>query len=140
MPKPGTKMNNTHEVQYLIFKIYKDILKGYNFSKAMEKLQRNGYNTSIDTSKCTYDTNKKYYYDALKMLKVDQSEIDDLRTLFYQRMEHLYKESLEANDRTNALGTLKEMSKLMGLAVDKVDVTTTNVVDIKFGFNEKEED
>ena len=139
MARLGEKHNSPQEVDYLRFLIYKDILNGYNYTKVVEKLKRNGYGTSIDTSNYKLSTYKNYYWDALKMLKVDQSEIDELRTLFYQRYENLYNEAMENNDRLTALNTLNSMNKMMGLTTEKVDVTTKSVVDIKFGFDDNGE-
>lgn len=139
MARLGEKHNSSYEVNHLRYLIYKDILNGYNYTKVVEKLQRNGYNTSIDTSEYKKSTYKQYYWEALKMLKVDQSEIDELKTLFYQRYENLYNEAMEANDRLTALNTLNAMNKMMGLTTEQIDVKTTSVVDIKFGFGDKEE-
>lgn len=135
------KKNSSVEVEHLRFLMYKDVLKGYNYTKIINKLKRNGYGTSIDTREYCASALDKLYHEVLQMLKLDQSKIDDMRTLFYQRYEDIYQEAMEAGDRTTALNTLNSMNKMMGLTVDKVDLTTKSVVEIKFGFNaDKEEE
>lgn len=133
---------SAHSQDKLLYAIYIDILNGFNYSRTMDKLNSNGY---ADIGyKNTKDLGKEgkdhLYKNALKMLKIDHSEIDDMRALFYERYEKLYQDAVTNNDRTTALNTLNAITKFAGLLVDKVDVTSKNVIEIKFGFEPDNEE
>lgn len=130
-----------HSLDKLRFAIYIDILNGYNYTRVLEKLGRNGYEGEgyKDTKDMDLTRKEKLYKEALDMLKVDEKQIKDMRTLFYQRYEKLYENAMEVNDRSTALNCLNSITKFAGLLVDKVDVTTRSVIDIKFGFDDDNE-
>ena len=139
--KSGRRRRND-ALEGLKFAIYKDILDGYNYGRVIRKMESDGYESQcpVKTSEMTLEMKRIVYKDALQKLRVDQSEIDDLRTLYYQRYEKLYQEALESGDRQTALSTLNSMTKMMGLMTEKKDVTLKSVVDVKFGFNDDSEE
>ena len=85
----------------------------------------------------------KVISDAYAMAKTELDEQrDKQRELFYQRLLTLFNESMEANDRQNALKALDMFARFGGL-YDKVKVeisgNLTENVNISFGFSEDKE-
>lgn len=119
--------------------ICKDIINGYTMRSVVSKLKKNGYN-GLKTEHLGNDALEGYYREAVRDLRVEfGNEREKLRDAAYERYLNIYKTSMEANDRTNAINSLKEMSRLLGLNnPDTVQVNNHIIVD--FGFDESDDE
>lgn len=126
----------------LIYRITSDIIEGANRETVVRKMKNDKYNMSFKTSDYTDNTIIKMYKEAHRWLKVEQEgDKDQLRNVFYERYLNLYKNSLQANDRTNALATLKEMTRMLGLnEPDKLNIKEDRRIIIDFGFEDNGND
>lgn len=126
----------------LIYRITSDIIEGASRQTVIKKMKDNGYNMSFNTSDYTDNTIIKMYKEAHRWLKVEQEgDKDQLRNVFYERYLNLYKNSLQANDRTNALATLKEMTRMLGLnEPEKLNIKEDRRIIIDFGFEDNGDD
>ena len=126
----------------LIYRITSDIIEGANREFVVRKMKNNEYNMSFKTSEYADNTIIKMYKEAHRWLKVEQDgDKDQLRNVFYERYLNLYKNSLQANDRTNALATLKEMTRMLGLnEPDKLNIKEDRRIIIDFGFEDNGND
>lgn len=122
----------------LIYRITSDIIEGANRETVVRKMKNNEYNMSFKTSEYADNTIVKMYKEAHRWLKVEQDgDKDQLRNVFYERYLNLYKNSLQANDRTNALATLKEMTRMLGLnEPEKLNIKEDKKIIIDFGFED----
>ena len=93
---------------------------------------------SFKTSEYADNTILRMYKEAHRWLKVEQEgDKEQLRDIFYERYLNLYKNSLQANDRTNALATLKEMTRMLGLnEPEKLNIKEDRKIIIDFGFED----
>lgn len=126
----------------LIYRITSDIIEGANRETVVRKMKNNEYNMSFKTSDYADNTIMKMYKEAHRWLKVEQEgDKDQLRNVFYERYLNLYKNSLQANDRTNALATLKEMTRMLGLnEPEKLNIKEDRRIIIDFGFEDNGND
>lgn len=126
----------------LIYRITSDIIEGANRETVVRKMKNNEYNMSFKTSDYADNTIIKMYKEAHRWLKVEQDgDKDQLRNVFYERYLNLYKNSLQANDRTNALATLKEMTRMLGLnEPEKLNIKEDRRIIIDFGFEDNGND
>ena len=126
----------------LIYRITSDIIEGANRETVVRKMKNNEYNMSFKTSDYADNTIMKIYKEAHRWLKVEQEgDKDQLRNVFYERYLNLYKNSLQANDRTNALATLKEMTRMLGLnEPEKLNIKEDRRIIIDFGFEDNGND
>lgn len=126
----------------LIYRITSDIIEGASRGTVVRKMKNNEYNMSFKTSEYADNTIIKMYKEAHRWLKVEQDgDKDQLRNVFYERYLNLYKNSLQANDRTNALATLKEMTRMLGLnEPDKLNIKEDRRIIIDFGFDDNGND
>lgn len=141
--KPKRKGSIT-DVAYneLIYRITSDIIEGASRGTVVRKMKNNEYNMSFKTSEYADNTIVKMYKEAHRWLKVEQDgDKDQLRNVFYERYLNLYKNSLKANDRTNALATLKEMTRMLGLnEPEKLNIKEDRRIIIDFGFDDNGND
>ena len=141
--KPKRKGSIT-DVAYneLIYRITSDIIEGASRGTVVRKMKNNEYNMSFKTSEYADNTIVKMYKEAHRWLKVEQDgDKDQLRNVFYERYLNLYKNSLQANDRTNALATLKEMTRMLGLnEPEKLNIKEDRRIIIDFGFEDNGND
>lgn len=137
----NTKIN-THAKKELVYRIAKDIVNGLSRSKVVKKMKDDGYDLSFKTSEYTDGSMSTAYDDAVKMLKVEfDGKKDELRNVVYERYLNLYNEALQANDRTNALATLKEMTRMLGLNEPELyNIKEDKRIIIDFGFDNNDED
>lgn len=137
----NTKIN-THAKKELVYRIAKDIVNGLSRSKVVKKMKDDGYYMSFKTSEYTDGSMSTAYDDAVKMLKVEfDGKKDELRNVVYERYLNLYNEALQANDRTNALATLKEMTRMLGLNEPELyNIKEDKRIIIDFGFDNNDED
>ena len=121
----------------LMYRMTTDIIEGANREKVINKLKNNGYNMAFKTSDYNESTMLKMYKEAHRWLKVEHDgDKQELRNLFYERYLNLYENSLKSNDRTNALATLKEMTRMLGLnEPEKLDIKEDKRIIIDFGFD-----
>lgn len=133
---------NTHAKKELVYRIAKDIVNGLSRSKVVKKMKDDGYHMSFKTSEYTDGSMSTAYDDAVKMLKVEfDGKKDELRNVVYERYLNLYNEALQANDRTNALATLKEMTRMLGLNEPELyNIKEDKRIIIDFGFDNNDED
>lgn len=126
----------------LLYRITSDIIEGANRETVLRKMKNNLYKMSFKTSDYTDNTILKMYKEAHRWLKVEQEgDKEQLRNVFYERYLNLYKNSLQANDRTNALATLKEMTRMLGLnEPEKLNIKEDRRIIIDFGFEDNGND
>ena len=72
-----------------------------------------------------------------------EEKIEEQRHMMYNRILAVYNDSINSNDRVNALKALDQLSKLIGLYDNKQKVelsgNLTETVNISFGFTEEKE-
>ena len=122
----------------LMYRMASDIIEGANRETVVRKMKNDEYNMSFKTSEYADNTILRMYKEAHRWLKVEQEgDKDELRNIFYERYLNLYKNSLQANDRTNALATLKEMTRMLGLnEPEKLNIKEDRKIIIDFGFED----
>lgn len=125
----------------IVYRIYIDLVNGLTKYEIMHKLNTDAYPDATSD----YGDSQKYKLidDAFKMAKEECSEkLEQQREMMYNRLLGVYNDSMTAGDRQNALKSLDQLSKLIGLydTKQKVELSgnLTNEVTISFGFdNEK---
>ena len=122
----------------LMYRMASDIIEGANRETVVRKMKNDEYNMSFKTSEYADNTILRMYKEAHRWLKVEQEgDKDELWNIFYERYLNLYKNSLQANDRTNALATLKEMTRMLGLnEPEKLNIKEDRKIIIDFGFED----
>ena len=122
----------------LMYRMASDIIEGANRETVVRKMKNDEYNMSFKTSEYADNTILRMYKEAHRWLKVEQEgDKDELRNIFYERYLNLYKNSLQANDRTNALATRKEMTRMLGLnEPEKLNIKEDRKIIIDFGFED----
>lgn len=122
----------------LMHRMTTDIIEGANRATVVRKMKNNEYNMSFKTSDYADNTIIRMYKEAHRWLKVEQEgDKDELRNIFYERYLHLYRNALQSNDRTNALATLKEMTRMLGLnEPEKLNIKEDRRIIIDFGFED----
>lgn len=122
----------------LMHRMTTDIIEGANRETVVRKMKNNEYNMSFKTSDYADNTILRMYKEAHRWLKVEQEgDKEQLRDIFYERYLNLYKNALQANDRTNALATLKEMTRMLGLnEPEKLNIKEDRKIIIDFGFED----
>lgn len=133
------RLNNAQadELDYLV---KQDILLGFNGGDVVRKFKNNGYGETYNTSVYTKEAAMRIYKRILSDMRIDyEGKKEELRKLVYERYTKIYNEAISNNDRTNAIGAMKEMVRLLGLA-EPDRVQTENKIVIDFGFDDTGED
>ena len=132
--KKVNKVRPKFEREEIVELIVCDLLNGLSRYKILLKLDRDsyeGYNTSVFSRSKKYELVSEAYEKCKIPLAEDRQK---QRELFIARYEDILEECRDQRDRQNAIATLKEMGKLLGLyEPEKVDITGNMNVEISFG-------
>ena len=127
----------------VVIAVWIDLCNGVSRHDIMQKLDNDMMVEGVETSKLTKSMRYKIISDAYAMAKAELDEQrDKQRELFYQRLLTVFNESMEANDRQNALKALDMFARFGGLYdKEKVEISgnLTETVNISFGFTEEKE-
>ena len=127
----------------VVIAVWIDLCNGVSRHDIMQKLDSDLMVEGVETSKLTKSMRYKIISDAYAMAKAELDEQrDKQRELFYQRLLTVFNESMEANDRQNALKALDMFARFGGLYdKEKVEISgnLTETVNISFGFSEDKE-
>ena len=127
----------------VVIAVWIDLCNGVSRHDIMQKLDNDMMVEGVETSKLTKSMRYKVISDAYAMAKAELDEQrDKQRELFYQRLLTVFNESMEANDRQNALKALDMFARFGGLYdKEKVEISgnLTETVNISFGFTEEKE-
>ena len=127
----------------VVIAVWIDLCNGVSRHDIMQKLDNDMMVEGVETSKLTKSMRYKVISDAYAMAKAELDEQrDKQRELFYQRLLTVFNESMEANDRQNALKALDMFARFGGLYdKEKVEISgnLTETVNISFGFSEEKE-
>jgi L-fucose isomerase-like protein len=112
--------------------IYNDICNGATYTNCLNKLMNDDYEVGHKYSESRAD---KLIQMARKLIRQDfEEDRKEIKARLYVAIQDVFNECREANDRSNALKALDQISKLLGLnEPDKIDMRLQNV-DINFGF------
>lgn len=125
----------------VVIAVWIDLCNGVSRHDIMQKLDSDLMVEGVETSKLTKSMRYKVISDAYAMAKAELDEQrDKQRELFYQRLLTVFNESMEANDRQNALKALDMFAKFGGLYnnTQKVELSgnLTQDITINFGLEE----
>lgn len=119
---------------------YKDedtkILIGY-----IEELLLKGTHPTVIQKMMSKEMNIGYAYSKpllgyVEKLMSKKLEDDVSKTLNGKRLLQVYKDAMAANDYKNAIAALKEINKIMGYDVQKVELTT-NTYQLNFDYGDE---
>lgn len=112
--------------------IYNDICNGATYTNCLNKLMNDDYEVGHKYSESRAD---KLIQMARKLIRQDfEEDRKEIKARLYVAIQDVFNECREANDRSNALKALEQISKLLGLnEPDKIDMRLQNI-DIDFGF------
>lgn len=112
--------------------IYNDICNGATYTNCLNKLMNDDYEVGHKYSESRAD---KLIQMARKLIRQDfEEDRKEIKARLYVAIQDVFNECREANDRSNALKALDQISKLLGLnEPDKIDMRLQNI-DIDFGF------
>lgn len=100
----------------IIEEIVCDIINGTPKSDCIAKLKEGLYDAQEGKQIKDSPNHNAYYNAAIARIQADmQDDREKNLALMIGRMENLYKEAMEANDRYGALNALKEIAKIQGL-------------------------
>ena len=127
----------------VVIAVWIDLCNGVSRHDIMQKLENDLMLEGVETSRLTKSMKYKIISDAYAMAKEElEEQRDKQRELFYQRLLTVFNESMEANDRQNALKALDMFARFGGLYdKEKVELSgnLTETVNISFGFSEDKE-
>ena len=127
----------------VVIAVWIDLCNGVSRHDIMQKLDNDMMVEGVETSRLTKSMRYKIISDAYAMAKEElEEQRDKQRELFYQRLLTVFNESMEANDRQNALKALDMFARFGGLYdKEKVELSgnLTQDVNISFGFAEDKE-
>lgn len=128
--KGATSVRKDEVVNHL----YNDMCDGCTYSNMMNKLMNDYYNVGHKYSESRADA---LISEARRLIRKDfENDRQEIKARLYIAIQDVFNECREANDRSNAIKCLDQISKLLGLnEPDKIDMRLQNV-DINFGFNE----
>lgn len=125
----------------VVIAVWIDLCNGVSRHDIMQKLDSDLMVEGVETSKLTKSMRYKVISDAYAMAKAELDEQrDKQRELFYQRLLTVFNESMEANDRQNALKALDMFARFGDLYnnTQKVELSgnLTQDITINFGLEE----
>ena len=121
--------------------IYNDILHGYSQSMLLDKLQNGGY-TEEGGSKYNGTTAYAVIKEARDMLSYDfEQDKPYLKQILYNKLNDIYTDCRDANDRYNAIQALNAIAKITGVldSGNKINIESKGDIKISFGFNNEDE-
>lgn len=112
--------------------IYNDICNGATYTNCLNKLMNDDYEVGHKYSESRADA---LITEARRLIRQDfEEDRKEIKARLYVAIQDVFNECREANDRSNALKCLEQISKLLGLnEPDKIDMRLQNI-DIDFGF------
>ena len=124
----------------VVILIWCDLCNGLTRCDIMQKLDNNMYD-DIETSKLSKSMRYKVISDAYEMAKSElEEQREKQRELFYSRLTTVFNDSMQANDRQNALKALEMFAKFGDLYDNKQKVeisgNLTQDININFGLEE----
>lgn len=132
------KMAISIQREALLDEVMCDLLNGMSKFQVQRKLQEKLYDSQVKDKEPSPNSINGIIRDAYKRCQLELKENrDEQRALMYSRILSIYENAVEANDRTNALRALDQLTNLMGLdEPEKVDVNMNNFklrVNVSFG-------
>ena len=114
--------------------IYNDLCNGATYTNCLNKLMNDYYEVGHKYSESRADA---LISEARRLIRKDfEEDRKEIKARLYVAIQDIFNECREANDRSNALKALDQISKLLGLnEPDKIDMRLQNV-DINFGFED----
>lgn len=114
--------------------VYNGIMQGFNQSNLMKYLMEDLWATG---TKHTWRDAQKLISDVRVKIREDfKAQHDTLRETQMARLEDLYYESRENNDRFGALNVIKEINKMTGLyEPTKIEAKIEGDITIDFGLD-----
>lgn len=114
--------------------IQKALLKGMTYCQIREALRNDELGLG---EPLTHSSIQKLITAVYKeMRECFKEEKEAIVEQQYERLMNLYSTSLEANDRTNALNSLKEINKMTGVyEPQKVDLSVSGEIEIDFSMD-----
>lgn len=127
-----TKINTqSAKAKTILIPIIKHIRKGKS-KEFLVDFVVNNYNLSEITA-------NNYIRAAYKMVNDWTTEkLNELKSIQQERIEALFNEAVESNDRTNALKALDLINKMNGYYTEKIEADVT-VTDYTFKFGGEDE-
>lgn len=136
MNQPSKKKKGATSVRKdeIVNHLYNDMCDGCTYSNMMNKLMNDYYNVGHKYSESRADT---LISEARRLIRKDfEEDRQEIKARLYIAIQDVFNECREANDRSNALKALDQISKLLGLnEPDKIDMKIQNI-DINFGLDE----
>lgn len=122
--------------------VYNDILHGYTQSMLLDKLNNGGYKEQGGTS---YKGTNAYEIikETRDMMSYDfEQDKPYLKQILYNKLNDIYTDCRDANDRYNAIQALNAIAKITGVAEsgNKINIESKGEIKISFGFNDDDED
>lgn len=120
----------------IIEEIVCDIINGTPKSDCIYKLKEGLYEAQKGKQIKDSPNHNAYYNAAIARIQADmEADREKNLALMIGRMENLYKEAMEANDRYGALNALKEIAKIQGLMNQPQTAIQINNADDKVTIN-----
>lgn len=122
--------------------IYNDILHGYTQSMLLDKVQSGGYKEQGGAS---YKGTNAYEIikETRDMLAYDfEQDKPYLKQILYNKLNDIYTDCRDADDRYNAIQALNAIAKITGVAesASKINIESKGDIKISFGFNDEDDD
>ena len=138
----NTKDNIKLKKDDITYRIYLDLVNGLTKYEVYKKLKEDAY--PEPTSHYSNTHRYRLVKSAFDMAKEEcEEKIEEQRHMMYNRILAVYNDSINSNDRVNALKALDQLSKLIGLYDNKQKVeisgNLTKDINISFGFTEEKE-
>lgn len=124
------------KVEQILDEMVCDIINGMPKSDCIYKLKEGLYEAQKGKAIKDSPNHNAYYNAAIARIQADmQDDREKNLALMISRMENLYKEAMEANDRYGALNALKEIAKIQGLMNQPQTAIQINNADDKVTIN-----
>ena len=122
--------------------VYNDILHGYTQSMLLDKLHNGGYKEQGGTS---YKGTNAYEIikETRDMMSYDfEQDKPYLKQILYNKLNDIYTDCRDANDRYNAIQALNAIAKITGVleSGNKINIESKGEIKISFGFNDDDEE
>lgn len=108
--------------------ILDDIVKGLTFTKIVEKLH--------DVYGLSKKDSKQFVYTVIEDLKdVNEDYISNIRDINNERLQQLLFDNLNSGDAKSALEVIKEINKMNGLYIEKIELGGNTRFNFSFDTN-----
>lgn len=133
------------DTNMVVSQIYCDICNGLTTNDCITKLTEGMYEIGrYKDNPVSSRTAYRLIHKALDLMKEEsEQERTTLRSVMYNRLLAVYQDSIQNNDRSNAIRSLEVMGKLTGMfnTENQTNVLINNNKDnvtIQFGFNNED--